>query len=181
MKTTQVLLLLSALSFSQVSLANDFLNSAKSLLGSSSTEDVTSSLNISDMVGSVSESLGITESQATGSLGSIFEYAKNNITKEQVASMGEYLPGLDSLLSAAPEVSTGSEEKKSGLGGLLSKASEYSDSLSAVAGLQKQFESLGLDADMITKVIQSAYSYLNTDQGQQVKALLEKGLSSLKL
>ncbi|MDU0354428.1 DUF2780 domain-containing protein [Paraglaciecola aquimarina] len=92
--------------------------------------------------------LGITQSQATGSLGSIFEYAKNNITEEQVSSLSNSLPGLDSLLSAAPSLSgSSSADNANSLGGLLGKAAEYSDSLSAIAGLQQQFESLGLDTE----------------------------------
>lgn len=181
MKATQILMLLGALIFSNITMANDLLSSAKSLLGNN--KGSTSGLSVTDMIGSVSDSLGITKSQATGSLGSIFEYAKNNISKEQLSTISDSLPNLDTLLGAVPAItgSTGDSGSKSGLGDLLNKASKYSSALGGMAALQKQFESLGLDPEMIGKVIQSAYSYLNTEQGQQVKALLEKGLSSLKL
>ena len=179
MKTTHILMLLSVLTFSNISQADDLLSSAKSLLGDS--KESTSSLNVADMVSSVSDSLGITKSQTTGSLGSIFQYAKDNISKEQLSTMSDSLPGLDSLLSAVPSVTNTDGESKSELGGLLNKAAKYSDSLSSMATLQKQFESLGLDSEMISKVVKSAYAYLNTEQGQKVKDLLKEGLSSLKL
>ncbi|MCF2950009.1 DUF2780 domain-containing protein [Paraglaciecola aquimarina] len=179
MKISHLILLLTTLTFSNISIANDIVNSAKDMFGKSNSK--TNSLNVTDMVGSVADSLGMTKSQATGSLGSIFEYAKNNISKEQVSALTKSLPGLDSLLSAVPAISGTDGDNKNNLGGLLGKAAQYSDSLNSVANLQKQFESHGLDADMINKVIQSVYNYLNTEQGQQVKSLLEKGLSSLKL
>ncbi|MFT2091018.1 DUF2780 domain-containing protein [Paraglaciecola sp. 2405UD69-4] len=182
MKISALIVLVGTLSFSTVSLSNDLLSSAKSLLSDDKTETSTSSLSVTDMIGSVSDSLGITESQATGSLGSIFDYAKENISAEQFSSISDSLPSLDTLMSAVPTITgDSSESSSSGLGGMLSKATEYSDSLSGLATLQQQFESLGLDADMISKVIQSAYTYLDTEQGQQVKALLQEGLSSLSL
>jgi hypothetical protein len=180
MTATRVLVLLGALTFSQVSLANDLLSSAKSLLGT--TEESTSTLSVTDMVSSVSDSLGITTEQATGSLGSIFDYAKDNISADQLTTLSDSLPGLDTLLDAVPEVSSDdSETSTSSLGGLMSTAAKYSDSLSSIAALQSQFEALGLDADMITQVIQSAYTYLDSEQGEEVKALLQTGLSSLQL
>lgn len=183
MKFSALLVFVGALSFSSASMGNDLLSSAKSLLTDSKSETTSSSLSVTDMVSSVSDSLGITESQATGSLGSIFDYAKDNVSTEQFSTITDSLPSLDTLLSAVPAITGDSSdsEDSSGLGGILSKATEYSDTLSGIATLQKQFESLGLDADMVSKVIQSAYAYLDTEQGQQVKSLLQEGLSSLSL
>ncbi|MEP1382599.1 MAG: DUF2780 domain-containing protein [Paraglaciecola sp.] len=181
MKFSALLVFVGALSFSSASMGNDLLSSAKSLLTDSKSETTSSSLSVTDMVSSVSDSLGITESQATGSLGSIFDYAKDNVSTGQFSTITDSLPSLDTLLSAVPAITGDSSESSSGLGGMLSKATEYSDTLSGIATLQKQFESLGLDADMVSKVIQSAYAYLDTEQGQQVKSLLQEGLSSLSL
>ncbi|MEP2652398.1 MAG: DUF2780 domain-containing protein [Paraglaciecola sp.] len=181
MKFSALIVLVGALSFSTVSLGNNLLSSAKSLLTDDKTETTSSSLSVTDMVSSVSDSLGITESQATGSLGSLFDYAKDNVSAEQFSSLSDSLPSLDTIMAAVPAITGDNSESNSGLGGMLSKATEYSDTLNGLAMLQSQFESLGLDADMISKVLESAYAYLDTEQGQQVKAVLQQGLSSLSL
>jgi hypothetical protein len=179
MKTAHTLLLVAGLTLSQHASANDLLSSAKGLLNK--TEQVSSGINVSDMISSVSKSVGISQSQATGGLGAIFDYAKNNISKEQLSTITQSLPQIDSLLQAVPAISGSEQGSKDSLGGLLNQAKKYSSSLNSMANLQKQFESLGLDPEMIGKVIQGAYQYLESEQGQQVKALLEQGLRSLKL
>lgn len=179
MKTTHALLILASLTFSHVASANDLLNSAKGLLGK--TEQTTSGLNIAEMVSSVSGSLGISQAQATGGLGAIFDYAKNNISKEQFSTISKSLPKVDSLIQAVPSITEEEGSSKNSLGGLLNQAKKYSSSVSSLAVLQQKFESLGLSPEMIGKVIQGAYVYLESEQGQPVKALLKKGLSSLKL
>ena len=78
-----------------------------------------------------------------------------------------------------PDLSKLSSGSSEGLGGLLDKASEYSDSLKAINAVTKQFEALGLKPEMISSFISSAQSYLNTEQGQAAKKLLTDGLGKL--
>ena len=66
-----------------------------------------------------------------------------------------------------------------GLGGLLEKASQYSDSLKSINDVKKQFEALGLKPEMISGFISTAQSYLDTEQGQQAKQVLNDGLGKL--
>ncbi|MFQ3194332.1 MAG: hypothetical protein ACI9N3_001150 [Colwellia sp.] len=76
-----------------------------------------------------------------------------------------------------PDISKLSSGK--GLGGLLDKAAQYSDSLKAVNDVKKQFEALGLKPEMISSFISSAQGYLDTEQGQQAKQVLTQGLGKL--
>ncbi|MBU3005388.1 DUF2780 domain-containing protein [Paraglaciecola arctica] len=177
MKISYLLIVVSALAFSPQSHAEGWLDSIKSMLGMEA--ESASMPNVADMISSVSESVGIDESQAEGSLASIFNYAKDNISSEQFSSLSESLPGLDSLMDAVPSISEVTSE--GGLNGLMDKAANYNESLKAMNELKKQFEALGLSPEMITQVIASAKAYLDTDEGKKIKDQLMQGLSKLAI
>ena len=177
MKASYVFILVTALAFSPQSQAEGWLDSIKSMLGIEAESPAMP--NVDDMISAVSDSVGIDESQAKGSLASIFNYAKENISAEQFSGLKESFPGLDSLLGAVPDISN--MNTKEGLGGLMDKAANYNDSLKAMNDLKKQFESLDLSSEKITEVISSAKAYLDTDEGQKIKDKLMEGLSNLSL
>jgi len=177
MKISYVLIVLSTLAFSPQSHAEGWLDSIKSMLGMEA--DTAAMPNVADMISSVSESVGIDKSQAEGSLASVFNYAKENISAEQFSGLSDSLPGLDSLMGSVPDISEMTSE--GGLGGLMDKAANYNASLKAVNELKKQFEALGLSSEMIMKVVDSAKTYLDTDEGQKIKQQLMQGLSQLSI
>jgi hypothetical protein len=82
-------------------------------------------------------------------------------------------------MGEVPDISDMKSE--GGLSGLMDKAANYNDSLKAANELKKQFESLGLSPEMITQVVTSAQTYLDTDEGKKIKEQLMQGLSSLSL
>jgi len=177
MKISYLIIVASTLAFSPQSHAEGWLDSIKGMFGIKA--ETPAMPNVADMISSVSESVGIDKSQAEGSLASVFNYAKDNISAEQFSSLGASLPGLDSLMGAVPDTSGVAPE--GGLGGLLDKAANYNDSLKAVNTLKKQFEALGLKPEMIMKVVNSAKAYLDTDEGKKIKAQLMQGLSKLSV
>ena len=141
-------------------------------------KEASSSLDILGLVGSVSKSLNVSDEQAEGGMASLFNLAKSSLGDTDYSTLAKSLPGADSLLSKIPDVSSLTGNSDSGVGGLLSKASQYSDSLKSINAVKQQFEALGLKPEMITKYISQAQSYLDTEQGQQAKALLMKGVSA---
>lgn len=177
MKISYLFIVASAITFAPQSHAEGWLDSIKSMFGMEA--ETPAMPNVTDMISSVSESVGINKSQAQGSLASIFNYAKENISPEQFSGLSESLPGLDSLMGSVPDISE--ITSKGGLSGLMDKAASYNDSLKAVNELKKQFEALGLSPEMISKVINSAKAYLDTDEGQKIKAQLMQGLSQLSI
>jgi hypothetical protein len=177
MKRIYLLIVVSALAFSPPSQAEGWLDSIKSMFGIQA--ETPAMPNVVDMISSVSESVGIDESQAKGSLASVFNYAKENISAEQFSGLSDSLPGLDSLMGAVPDISGMTSE--GGLGGLMDQAANYNDSLKAMNELKKQFEALGLSPDMIMQVVSSTKAYLDTDEGQKVKQQLMQGLNTLSL
>jgi hypothetical protein len=177
MKVSYLLIVASVLAFSPQSHAEGWLDSIKGMFGMEA--EAPAMPNVTDMISSVSESVGIDKSQATGSLASIFNYAKENISAEQFSGLSDSLPGLDSLMGSVPDISEMTSE--GGLGGLMDKAANYNDSLKAMNELKKQFEALGLSPEMITKVVSSTKAYLDTDEGQKIKEQLMQGLSKLTI
>lgn len=138
----------------------------------------TQALDALAMIPMLTKSLGVTEKQAEGGMGSLFNLAKESLPKDQFGELSSALPGIDQLLGAVPAVSEATQSD-SGLGGLLNSAAQYSDSLKAVNQVSQQFQALGLDPQMIMQYMQVAQQYLNTPQGQQAKQLLMDGLAGL--
>ncbi|MFT5312051.1 MAG: hypothetical protein ACI8Z9_000528 [Paraglaciecola sp.] len=175
MNRLNLLFFVAMLSTTPQTQAQSWLDSLKSMMGIE--QEKAEALNINDMVSTVTDSLGVTQQQASGGLGSLFTLAKNNISAEQYSQLASVLPGVDTLLKAAPDVSAMTSE--GGLSGLMDKAADYNESLKAINKVKKQFESLGLDPKMITQFAAKAKEYLDTEEGQQAKELLSKGLGKL--
>ncbi|WP_158768180.1 DUF2780 domain-containing protein [Paraglaciecola sp. L1A13] len=176
MKKLSVVLTVAALSIQPQAHAEGWLDSIKNMLGME-TQQEAATPSITGMVSSVTDSLGVTQSQASGGLGAIFNYAKDNISSEQYSQLADALPGVGGLLESVPDISSMTSE--GGLGGILDKASSYNDSLKALNDVKKQFEALGLKPEMITQFVSKAQAYLDTPEGQQAKQLLTQGLGKL--
>jgi len=177
MKASYLLMVVCALAFSPQSHAEGWLDSFKAMFGMEA--QTPAKPNVTDMINSVSESVGINGSQAEGGLASIFNYAKDNISPEQFSGLTESLPGLDSLMGKVPDISE--MTSKGGLGELMDKAANYNNSLKAINELKKQFEALGLSPDMIIQVVNGAKAYLDTEEGQKIKQKLMQGLGKLSV
>ena len=191
MKKLIVMLTISTLSASVHAEETSWLDSLKSLVGLGETkEQVNTTENkveaeaaampsADGLVGMLTSGLNVNSDQASGGMGAILNYVKNNVSTEQFSQLAKSLPGAEGLVSQMPDLSKlGSDSSKS-LDGLLDKASEYSDSLKSINDVKKQFEALGLNSEMISRFIASAQSYLDTEQGQQAKKMLTEGLGKL--
>lgn len=181
MKKLTSLILAASLTFSASSHAEEgWFDSFKSMLGfGDSAEEVAAAEmpNIDGMLEALTENLGVSSEQAEGGLASIMNYVKNNVSSESFGDLSASLPGLDQVLNSVPDIKElGSSD---GISKLLSKASEYSDSLKGINELKQQFEALGLKPEMITDFIEQAKAYLDTEQGQEAKKVLSESLSSL--
>ncbi|MBT1450587.1 DUF2780 domain-containing protein [Glaciecola sp. XM2] len=138
----------------------------------------TGSLDVQGLIGYLTNSLNISEEQASGGIASLMNYAKQSLGEEKFATLANQLPGAESILSAVPDVSN---LEQNGLGGLLDKAAQFSDSLGSVNELNKQFEALGLDTTMIMGFVEQAQNYLDTPEGQEAKQLLMESFTNLQL
>ena len=124
----------------------------------------------SDLVSQLTSKLGVTPEQAAGGAGAIFDYAKENLSAEDFATIASGIPGMDGLLSAAP-----TEGSDSAMGQLGSMLGDSGGSMGGLASLASSFESLGLDADTVNQFLPIVYDYVGSESGQQARGLL-KGL-----
>ncbi|WP_189377947.1 DUF2780 domain-containing protein [Thalassotalea profundi] len=178
MKKLIVLLTISTLSCSVLAEESSWFDSLKSLVGLGDTQEQTvTTPTASGLVDMLTSSLDVNASQASGGMGAILNYVKNNVSNDQFSQLAESVPGIEGLVSQMPDISKLSSGE--GLGGLLDKASEYSGSLKSINDVKKQFEALGLSPEMISSFISSAQAYLDTEEGKQAKQILTEGLSKL--
>ena len=185
MKKLIMLLTVSTLSTSALAQESSWLDTLKNLVGLGETKEQTvaesqsAMPSTSGLVDMLTSSLDVNSEQASGGMGAIFNYVKNNVSAEQFSQLAKSLPGVDGLVSQTPNVSDTKGEEGASLSGLLNKAAEYNESLKAVNDVKKQFEALGLKPEMITSFVTSAQAYLNTEEGKQAKQVLTQGLGKL--
>jgi hypothetical protein len=126
-----------------------------------------------EILNTLVEQLGVTEDQAKGGAGAIFNLVKEKLGDENFSKIGDVVPGMNDLLAAAPEKSGGLAGV---IGGLTSKLGGGAGKLGGLASLAGVFEDLGLDAGMVGKFIPIILSFVQSKGGDSVKNLLEGAL-----
>jgi hypothetical protein len=126
----------------------------------------------SKLIGQLVDLLGVTQPQAEGGAGAIFKQAKDNMNTGDVSQLLNALPGIDSLIKAAPEAG--------GAGGLASKATSLfggsSESVQGLSTLADSFNKLGLAPDMVSKFTNIILDFTQSEAGQQTMTLLKSAL-----
>ncbi len=117
------------------------------------------------LVSMLTSGLGITDQQATGAAGAVFNLAKSKLGGDEFSQVAKAVPEMDTLLSAAPKA-----EKSGGLASMAGKA------LGSAAGLTGSFDTLGLKAGMIGKVVPVVLDYVKGNGGETVMNLLAGAL-----
>ena len=119
-----------------------------------------------ELISQLVQNLGINEEQATGGAGLIFNLAKEKLGEGDFSQISNAIPGLDQVMSAAPE------------GGMISKAIGTITStfgggkLGGLAGLASGFSKLDLSTDMVGKFVPVVLSFVQSKGGDTVKNLL---------
>ena len=127
------------------------------------------SADTSKLIGSLVDTLGVSEEQATGGSGAVFKEAKNNMSPGDYSQLLKAVPGIDSLISAAPQAS-----------GLAGKASSLlgssGGSATGMTALADSFSKLGLSPDMVNQFVPVILDYVQSEGGQQAMTLLKSAL-----
>lgn len=128
------------------------------------------SADMSKLIGSLVDNLGVTEDQATGGSGAVFKEAKNNMSPGDYSQLLKSVPGIDSLVDKAPDAD----------GGLAGKASSLfggsSGSVKGLGALTDSFSKLGLSPDMVNKFVPAILDFVQSEGGQQAMTLLKNAL-----
>ena len=115
-----------------------------------------------DLVGALSKELGSSPAQAAGAAGSLFGLAKSRLKPEEFGQISKAVPGMDSLLRAAPAAAA---VGTSGLGQLAGSAAGLASAASA-------FSKLGLKPELVAKAIPVLTQFVGKSGGAQVAGLL---------
>ena len=114
-----------------------------------------------ELVNAIAKEIGSTPEQAAGAAGSLFGVAKSRLKPEEFSQVSNAVPGMDTLLKAAP--SGGNMPAIGGAaGGLASAAAAFSK--------------LGLKPEMVSKVAPLLTSYVTKAGGPEVGRLLSSVL-----
>src|SRR4051812_22523289 len=95
-----------------------------------------------ELVGALSKEIGWTSEQAAGAAGSLFGVAKSRLKPEEFSKIATAVPGIDSLLKAAPAAGGAA-----GTSGALSQLA--GSSAGGLASAASSFAKLGLKPDMV--------------------------------
>ena len=127
------------------------------------------SADTSKLIGSLVDKLGVSEEQATGGAGAVFKEGKNNMSSGDYSQLLSSVPGIDSLISSAPQT-----------GGLAGKASSLlggsGGSATGMANLADSFSKLGLAPDMVNQFVPVILDFVQSEGGQQAMTLLKSAL-----
>ena len=134
-----------------------------------------SSAQDSSLVNLLVQKLGITEAQAQGGAGALFNMAKEKLSPQEFGQVADTVPEMDALLQSAPQ-------KSGGLSEMLGKGSslfggETKQNLEGAMGLASSFSQLGLSPDMVNQFVPVMLDFVQSSGGDTVKNLLAGVLS----
>ena len=132
----------------------------------------------SDLVGMLTSQLGVSQQQATGGAGSLFNFAEGQMGSSDFDVVSSALPEVNGLMSAAPE--GGSEALGSGsslYGSSLLGGS--SSGLGDLTGVASSFTDLGMSPDMVNEFVPVILEYTQSAGGEQAMQLLQGAFTAL--
>lgn len=130
----------------------------------------------SDLVGALTTQLGVSDTQAAGGAGSIFNLAKSRLSGDDFGKVASAVPNMDALLAAAPESHATSGMSGSATSAASSMLGDKAGGLAGLASLAGPFSKLGLDSDMIGKFVPVILDYVGGNGGSGVQSLLAGAL-----
>lgn len=114
--------------------------------------------------------LGVSPQQALGGAGAIFQVAQSNMSPQAFATLSKSIPGMSTMLGAAPAMS--------GSGALSSVTGGSSSAVANAAGLTASFQQLNLSPDMVGRFIPVVTNYVRQTSGQATADLLQSALTT---
>ena len=123
--------------------------------------------------GLLMERLGVSQAQADGGAGALFQVAKQRMTESAFGQLKQAVPGMDSLLAAAPKASTTVDNLSGGLASVVGKDS----AVGTAATLLSAFQQLDLSKGMISQFTPLVVQYVKQQGGAELANLLQIALT----
>ena len=119
-----------------------------------------------DLVKQLMKSADVTETQAKGGAGALFEMAQEKMTKEDFGKVSDAVPEMDDLLGSIPSIGN---SKTSMLGGVAKQ-------LTGMPKVQAVFDKLGISQDKVALFTPVIVNYVEDKGGKAISNLLGKAL-----
>ena len=111
------------------------------------------------LVNALSKEIGSTPEQAAGAAGALFGLAKSRLSPADFSQVAGAVPGMASLLGAAPALDAGA-------------LSQVTKAAGGLASATSAFSKLGLKPELVTKAIPVLTSFVTKSGGANVGSLL---------
>ncbi len=126
-----------------------------------------------DLIATLVEQLGVDEGQAKGGAGLLFKLAQDKLGSGDFAQIADKIPGLDSMMDAAPAESGGGG-LMGAIGGMLGGLGGNAGALGNLASLAGGFDKLGLDSGMVNQFIPVVMKFVQEQGGDDIMGLIQK-------
>ena len=129
------------------------------------------------LVDILTQQLGISQHQALGGAGAIFQTAQTGMDPQAFSTLSQSVPGITEMLNAAPVVSN----PLGGMGmgsGVSSLPGGTGSTLNSAASLAASFQQLNLSPDMVGQFIPIVTNYVQNTSGQVSANLLRSVLGA---
>ncbi len=126
-----------------------------------------------DLTNILTSQLGVSQQQALGGAGAIFQAAQAGMTPESFATLSQTVPGINNMLNAAPVVSGAASDLTEGLSAMMG---DSNNTLGGAASLITSFQQLDLSPEMLGQFIPVVTNYVQDTSGQLTANLLQSVL-----
>lgn len=123
----------------------------------------TSSSTTSDLLSSITGATGLTTTQATGTVGTLMQYAKSNMTSNEFATVTKDVPVLNTL----------------GNSGASSMLSSLTNSAMSSDMVTSSLKTMGVNPSIVQSVIPLIVTYAKQYGSEESGSILSKSLSGL--
>ena len=128
-----------------------------------------------ELVGQLTNELGVTPEQATSGTGAIFGLVKSRLNPADFSQVAASVPGMDGFLQAAPVATTGSTPDT--LTSLVpSELGSLPTGADGIASVASSFQSLGLSPKKAGEFIPVLKSYIASQGGPKAADLFANAL-----
>ncbi|MGZ8192364.1 MAG: DUF2780 domain-containing protein [Methylobacter sp.] len=118
---------------------------------------------------------GVTQTQALGGAGALFQAAKNKMQADSFARLEQSVPGIQEMLSAAPAIQQSSP--LDGLPGKLSSITGVSgETVGSLVSVASAFQQQGLSPGMVQQFVPVVVEYVRTTGGEALANTLSAAL-----
>jgi hypothetical protein len=144
--------------------------------GEAATTAVPATTSGTGLIGLLMQQLGVTQPQAEGGAGALFQHAKSRMSAGDFTTLSNSVPDMQGLLAAAPASSSVPAAGAGAVGGGGMMGDLAGMAAGNLPGMAGSFQQLGLAPDMVQKFIPIVVQYVQGTGGSSVASALQSAL-----